>query len=622
MIIKNILRALIGLTLLGLLFGLSFRNYVLFHSLVEIAATSIGLAVFLFAWNSRHFENRYLTYIGISFAPVFFLTVLHLLSFKGFQAFNNTTNLATQLWLLSRSFLAVSIVITPILVRRSVSINLFGALQGVLAAIAIILVFNGYFPVAHIEGLGLTRFKIYAEYVIILLFGVSLLNLNKLHAFFPKNVLSLLRWFLGYMILAELLFTAYFDAFDISNAVGHLFMLLGFYCFYKAILETGLKRPLDLLFKDLQAANQRWKAILDNVYDAIFIHDLEGRVVQVNERMLSLYQVSREEALQYSIGKDYSGPNAPADFLPTIWNKVIKGEPQLLEWEARKPHSGELFDVEVFLSRFDLDDQPFILANVRDISERKRAQKIIQQSQQDLKEALATRDDFISIASHELKTPMTSLQLQLELMDKVVSSIQTEERKTLGKFLNLARAQLKRLSQLTSSLLDITRIRAGKFEYHFVPVNLSELIKDVTERMNEEISKAGCSVRFSKPEVIECLCDRVRIEQVMTNLISNAVKYAPGGPITISLQALTSHDSKIACINVSDSGPGISPEDQKRIFNRFERSDRSTTVSGLGLGLYIVRRIIEDHAGTVTVQSQFGHGATFSICLPLRPKQS
>jgi len=140
------LRALIGLTLLGLLFGLSFRNYVLFHSLVEIAATSIGLAVFLFAWNSRHFENRYLTYIGISFAPVFFLTVLHLLSFKGFQAFNNTTNLATQLWLLSRSFLAVSIVITPILVRRSVSINLFGALQGVLAAIAIILVFNGYFP--------------------------------------------------------------------------------------------------------------------------------------------------------------------------------------------------------------------------------------------------------------------------------------------------------------------------------------------------------------------------------------------------------------------------------------------------------------------------------------------
>jgi PAS domain S-box-containing protein len=228
--------------------------------------------------------------------------------------------------------------------------------------------------------------------------------------------------------------------------------------------------------------------------------------------------------------------------------------------------------------------------------------------------AILARDEFLSIASHELKTPVTSLKLQIQITRRNVKpeTGQIPSPEKLIKFLDIANAQVDRLTRLIEDLLDVSRIQAGKITFDFESVDLGELMHDVISRYADPLREAGCELTLQIEKKVMAEVDKGRFEQVMVNLISNSIKYAPGKPVRISLREAGNQ----AEISVKDSGPGIPAERLPRIFERFERAVSSRNISGLGLGLFITREILKAHGGTIRVISEPGKGTDFIVQLP------
>jgi signal transduction histidine kinase len=224
-----------------------------------------------------------------------------------------------------------------------------------------------------------------------------------------------------------------------------------------------------------------------------------------------------------------------------------------------------------------------------------------------LSEALESRDVFISIASHELNTPLTALKLQLQMAARHPESS--------AQRLASSMQQVERVTSLIDDMLDVSRIRTGQMAFNYAPVNLTELTRTVLARHAESLSVARVQVDAQLEEGLSAVCDGTRIDQVLTNLISNAIKYAPGAALRV--EAASKEDS--VQWRIRDSGPGIPIDRQSVIFDRFERGATHAGSPGLGLGLYICRKIVEAHRGSIRVESQPGRGAAFVMDIPQRP---
>lgn len=233
---------------------------------------------------------------------------------------------------------------------------------------------------------------------------------------------------------------------------------------------------------------------------------------------------------------------------------------------------------------------------------------------QEAQQAILARDDFLSIASHELKTPLTSLQLQTQSLLRMAhkGSLVTLAPERLNNKLELINQQAVRLTKLANDVLDVARIRAGRIEFRLEQFELVAAAQEMVTRLKDQSDLAGCSVTLHADAPVPIWSDRSRLEQVFTNLLSNAVKYGSGKPIDIAISA----DAETARISVRDHGIGIAPEHLERIFVRFERAVSAQNYGGLGLGLYIVRQIVESLGGTIRVESETGVGSTFTVALP------
>ncbi|QSQ13019.1 protein kinase domain-containing protein [Myxococcus landrumensis] len=228
-------------------------------------------------------------------------------------------------------------------------------------------------------------------------------------------------------------------------------------------------------------------------------------------------------------------------------------------------------------------------------------------------EAVRLRDDFLSIAAHELKTPLTSLQLHLQGLRSQATTDTPLPKERLSARLESANAQTQRLGRLVNDLLDISRISQGQLDVALSPVDLVALMRGQLERSRESFVHAGCPVRFDAPDhPLIGQWDALRLEQVVANLLSNAMKYGAGRPIEISLR----EQEGLARLRVRDHGMGIAEEDLSRIFERFERAVSVRHYGGFGLGLWIAREIVRALGGTIQVESTPGQGATFTVTLP------
>lgn len=233
------------------------------------------------------------------------------------------------------------------------------------------------------------------------------------------------------------------------------------------------------------------------------------------------------------------------------------------------------------------------------------------------REAVEMRDEFLSICSHELRTPLTSMKLQNQLVQRSFrgSSVGPDR---IERLVQQSGRQIERLERLVEEMLDISRIRSGKLTLTTEELDFAQLVNDVAERFAPQLQDAGCAVTVHAPTALPGRWDRLRLEQVIVNLLSNAMKYGAGKPIEVRLSQMGDH----AVLSVRDEGIGIAPEHQSRIFERFERASSKTEISGLGLGLYIVRQILELQGGTISVESRLGFGSCFEVSLPMRPTLS
>ena len=234
---------------------------------------------------------------------------------------------------------------------------------------------------------------------------------------------------------------------------------------------------------------------------------------------------------------------------------------------------------------------------------------------QDAREAVRLRDEFLSVASHELRTPLTPLNLKLGMLRRMAEQAGhgTLPAEQVAADIVVAARHVQRLTNLVDHLLDVTRIRAGKLQLQPEVVDLAEVVRDGAARLAAMAIETGSALEVEAPERCSGVWDRMRLEQIVTNLLANALKYGAGQPVRIRLE---DRGPGGVVLSVRDAGIGMEPGVLGRIFGRFERGHSGRHYPGLGLGLYITRQIVTALDGTISVESTPGQGSLFTVVLP------
>lgn len=244
------------------------------------------------------------------------------------------------------------------------------------------------------------------------------------------------------------------------------------------------------------------------------------------------------------------------------------------------------------------------------LEELQRAEEGLQASQQKLKEAVRLRDEFLSIASHELRTPVSSLQLMIQGLTRGLVPPSPEN---ILRAFGLAERQVGRLTRLIEELLEVSRLQAEQLTLQLEQVDLAAVTREVVQRFEADLKRASCPVSlYAARPVIGCW-DRSKLEQIITNILANAIKFGSGNSIELTVEEEPIGSGRMV---VTDHGIGIAPESLPYIFERFRRAVCARAYGGLGLGLYIVRSLVEAMGGTVRAESVLGSGSTFTVELP------
>ncbi|HEX3765082.1 MAG TPA: ATP-binding protein [Kofleriaceae bacterium] len=355
--------------------------------------------------------------------------------------------------------------------------------------------------------------------------------------------------------------------------------------------------------------DERFRVLVETIKDyAIFMLDADGRVASWNAGAQRIKGYASHEIIGQHFSVFYSEDEVRAGKCEYELRAAARdGRFEDEGWRRRK--DGSQFWANVVITA--LRDPSGALVGyakvTRDLTERRKAEEE-QVRLAHAEEALRLRDEFLSLASHELNTPLTVLRLQLETLRDRISD---DDRATLAKLDRSNRAG-QRLTELVDALLDVSRIATGRFTLHLEQADLADIVATAVDRMHEAAAGAGCALSVAADHAIGAW-DRSRIDQVVTNLVSNAIRYAAGSPIVVTVERRAGD----AVIEVRDHGPGLPDGQAARIFERFERAASIRHYAGLGLGLYVVRQITEAHGGQVSAVNSAGGGACFTVRLPL-----
>jgi hypothetical protein len=357
---------------------------------------------------------------------------------------------------------------------------------------------------------------------------------------------------------------------------------------------------------------ERFRALVSSVKDyAIFMLDPTGRIETWNAGAERTKGYTADEIIGQHMSRFYT-PEDLARGLPAklLGQAARDGRVESEGWRVRK--DGTRFWADVVITAL-VDDRGQLVGYAkvtRDLTDRLRAQEE-QLRLAHAEEAVRLRDEFLSIAAHELRTPLSAVQLQLQ---GLLERPERLDPRTRAKVERACRSG-ERLVSLVDTLLDVSRITTGSLNLTLSRFDLTVAVQEVVERFHEHAAHAGSTVTVRSEGVLEGRWDRLRIEQVVTNLLTNALKYAAGTPVEITL-AGTEHD---VLLTIADTGPGIPESERERVFLRFERAAPMRNFGGLGLGLYVARQIVEAHAGEIHLVHPWAKGARFDIRLPRTP---
>jgi signal transduction histidine kinase len=244
-----------------------------------------------------------------------------------------------------------------------------------------------------------------------------------------------------------------------------------------------------------------------------------------------------------------------------------------------------------------------------------RQRQELQEAKAQLQRAVSMRDDFMSMIAHELRNPLNSVYLQAQLRRRMLAAPRPPDTQTMLKMVERDERQIRSMVRLLDDMLDVSRARTGKLAIVPAPYDLVASTTAVVEAIEEQANAAGVTVTLAAPDTLPMVGDEFRIEQVITNLMTNALRYGQRKPVAVTVGVRETDPE--AFVSVRDQGMGVKPEDQERIFEQFERTEGTAQIAGLGLGLYIARQIAQAHQGRLEIRSSPGEGAEFILSLPL-----
>jgi PAS domain S-box-containing protein len=370
-------------------------------------------------------------------------------------------------------------------------------------------------------------------------------------------------------------------------------------------------------------SQHRYRSLLDSMPQCVWAANSDGEIHYWNKAGLLYCGITVDQITGDSFWQAIHPDERRA--VEASWQTAIGATP------GTTAGGGHAFQTELRLRRASDDTYRWHLGRV--VPERNEQGAIVgwiatatdiddnKKNEEALQRAVVQRDDFLSVASHELRTPLTSLKLELSNLGRfagrnqgVVPAERLEEK--LGKI----GGQADRLHRLIDDLLDVSRISSGRLELEIEEVDLSRLAIDVGARFQDEAERVGSELTVVTSEAAPARgqWDRSRLEQVLTNIVTNALKYGAGKPVEVKIE--TDEASAGGRILVRDHGVGIAVDDQRRIFDRFERASSTRNFGGIGIGLWIVKEIVHALEGDVRVESVLGEGSTFIVELPNRPK--
>jgi PAS domain S-box-containing protein len=362
----------------------------------------------------------------------------------------------------------------------------------------------------------------------------------------------------------------------------------------------------------IRSGDERYRALVASIKDyAIFLLDPTGRI--------ETWNVGAERAKGYTaeeiVGQHMSRFYTPEDLergLPGALLAIAQREGRVESegWRVRKDGSRFWADVVITALVDDSGRLTGFAKVTRDLTDRLRAQQE-QVRLAHAEEAVRLRDEFLSIAAHELRTPLSAVQLQLQSLIERPEGLDPRGRTKVERACRSA----DRLVALVETLLDVSRISTGSLTLNPSSFDLQAAVREVVEQFAGHAERAGSTVTVKAEGNTTGIWDELRIEQVVTNLLTNSLKYAAGTPVELEVHG----DAGDAVLTISDEGPGIPQADQERIFGRFVRATPIRNFGGLGLGLYVARQIVEAHGGEISIGPPRPRGIQFVIRLPRHP---
>ena len=343
-------------------------------------------------------------------------------------------------------------------------------------------------------------------------------------------------------------------------------------------------------------------------FPCLVVEQDTARAVLSNEeaRRLRLVRPGAAGVQEDGYATDSAGGRIEAEqVVPYLMGREAGGDGVELTWHV--PGDSRFFRVASRALPRKEGKRPLSMITFLDLTGQKTAEA-------ELKEVVESRDEFFSVATHELKDPLFSLQLSIQLL-RHAAERQGPVPGHVLQHLEVSERQVMRLGRLIDNMLDFARITNGRFDLDLEALDLCELTHQVVGRFLGQAGSSGTTLKAEACAPVVGRFDRLKLEQVLGNLLSNAIKYGAGRPVTIRVRP----DGEWAVVEVQDGGPGIAAEDQARIFERFQRASTGHKRASLGLGLYIVRSMAEAHGGSVRVRSEPGRGSVFTVMIPWKP---
>lgn len=643
---------------------MSLKNYGIFHALIELSIMNFAVTIALIAKNTyRVSTNNFSSFFGVFCLAIAIFNAIHLFYYSGNEdiALNSVNNIAMQASLIEEIILGGSLMISTIFLRKKINIRKVNFIYFFIClVIGLVLLYGRILPNCYSLPGGVTIFKKAVNIIVALFLLTAIFILNKkenkeqLHG----KVYILINLSIFFAFISEISFVFYKFLNESYAALGHLCKLISFYLMYKAVSETSLQAPYKVLFYELSQANsklkynnlelqrinnelkreikerqvteealreseERYKQLVELCPDGIVAYD-DDEIFFVNKYAARMLGYESADELTCSAVNEILMPSSKENFIKEIQKVKSRHKESVLLQEKLVKFDGSMIDVEVKASCIPHNGKEAVLVVLRDIEIRKKAEEN-EKLLNDAKEYDKIKNEFFANISHELRTPINVLYGVIQLMELYLNRDMIQEHiNDVNNYTKIMKQNCYRLLRLINNLIDITKIDSGFFTLHIQNYNIVSIVENITMSVVEYAKNKGLYIEFDTDVEEKIMAvDPDKIERILLNLLSNCIKFTePGDSIKVNIQ----DNGDTVILNVEDSGIGIPKDKLEVIFERFRQVDRSLarTHEGSGIGLSLVKSMVELHEGTIMVESEYGKGSKFTIELPVNvlPQES